>query len=338
MENTLKYSTDYNKGYHRIRKGKGYQYLDEKDKPVKQQADLDRIQKLVIPPAWQEVWISPFENGHLQVTGIDEKGRKQYIYHPDWTKLRQESKFDRMLEFGKVLPKIRRQLKKDLRRRKLVKEKVVAIALNIMEDTLIRAGNMHYRKTYQSYGLTTLTDRQVKIKGQRIFFKFKGKKGVLHEIKLSDRQIARQLRDVMEIPGHELFQYYNSKGEIAMLDSGDLNTYIRETSGENFTSKDYRTWAGTALAFRFLSEVEAFDTKKACQKNIVACLDHVAKKLGNTRTVCRQYYVHSGLIEAYENGEIQPYLKKLLQKEEDKDTWVEKYLLQYLKKKTNMNT
>lgn len=334
LENSkLRYTPDKGSGFTRVKRGKGFQFLDKRGKKVADQAHIERLQQLIIPPAWKNVWICPYINGHLQVTGIDERGRKQYIYHSEWNRLRQENKFAKILEFGKALPSIRKTLQRDLRKRTLTKQKVAAIALSIMEDTLIRAGNAHYRDKYKSYGLTTLTNRHVKIEGQRIFFKFNGKKSVKHEIQLSDRQLAKQLKQVMDIPGQELFQYYNKKNEVCTLDSGDLNDYLKCCTRQEFTSKDYRTWSGTVLAFRFLSTLEAYSTKKVCKKNILSCLDHVAKKLGNTRTVCRQYYVDAGLLSGYEEGSLQPYLRKALKENQKKNPLelAEFYLLKYLK-------
>jgi len=330
---TLRYTPNDVPGFTRVRKGKGFAFLSEDKQPVEDEQIKKRLKLLAIPPAWQSVWISPFPNGHLQVTGIDEKGRKQYIYHPEWNRLREENKFTRILTFGKELPKLRKAIAKDLRKRQLDKAKVTAIALNLMEETLIRPGNAQYRNVYHSFGLTTLRNRHVRINGKQIFFRFVGKKGKLHQIKVSDRSLAKKLKDVMEIPGQELFQYYNERAEICTLDSGDLNTYIKQYTSEQFSSKDFRTWYGTVWAFYYLSRLEAFQTKSVCKHNINACLDFVAKKLGNTRTVCRQYYVSNSLLEAYEQNRLQPYLTKMLQSKSKlpDEKKAEKFLIQFLK-------
>jgi DNA topoisomerase-1 len=310
---TLQYIHDSEPGYTRIRKGKGFAYYLN-GSLIQEKKVIDRLKKLVIPPAWRNVWVCTKEEGHLQVTGLDDKGRKQYLYHPEWTRLQQENKFSRMIEFGKSLPLIRKKIQKDSRKRKLTKEKVVALALEIMEETLIRAGNVYYRDQNDSYGLTTLTNKHVNIVGTNILFKFRGKKGVLHEINIHDKKLAKQLQNVKEIPGQHLLQFIDEKGTTCSIDSGDLNHYIQECSKQDFTSKDFRTWYGTVWAFRKLCEMEPFKTKTEYKRNITEMYDYVASKLGNTRSVCKKYYVSDSLIKAYENEIAFPYFKKALRK------------------------
>ena len=309
----LRYIPDQIEGYTRVAKGKGFAYY-YKGERITDPSVLERLHSLIIPPAWQDVWICPKPNGHLQVTGKDVKGRKQYIYHPEWQKLRHENKFARIVEFGKALPCIRKRIQKDLRRKTMNREKVTAIALLLMEETLIRAGNGYYRDQNQSYGLTTLTNRHVKIDGSQIFFQFRGKKGVLHKIKVSNRSLAKRLKDVKEIPGQSLFQYLDEKGQVSELDSGDLNSYIQQCTRQEFTSKDFRTWYGTVWAFRKLCELQPFENVTQCRRNIIEMYDYVASKLGNTRTVCKKYYVSDSLVDAYERGLAVPYFKKAVRK------------------------
>lgn len=310
---SLQYIPDSEPGYTRVRKGRGFAYYHN-GCLIQEKKIIDRLKTLVIPPAWKKVWVCPKEEGHLQVTGLDDKGRKQYLYHPEWTRLQQENKFSRIIEFGKTLPLIRKRIQKDSRKIKLTKEKVIALALEVMEETLIRAGNKYYRDQNDSYGLTTLTNKHVKITGKDILFKFRGKKGVLHEIKIHDRRLAKQLRTVKEIPGQHLFQFIDKNGENCSIDSGDLNRYIQECSNREFTSKDFRTWYGTVWAFRKLCEMEPFKNKTECKRNIVEMYDFVASKLGNTRSVCRKYYVSDSLVTAYENEVAYPYFKRALRK------------------------
>ncbi len=312
---TLQYIPDSEPGYTRVRRGRGFAYYF-KDSLIQDKKVIDRFKKLVIPPAWKKVWICPKENGHLQVTGIDHKERKQYLYHPEWTRLQQESKFSKIIDFGKSLPLIRKKIQKDSRKRKLTKDKVIALALEVMEETLMRAGNTYYQNQNDSYGLTTLTNKHVNIRGADILFKFRGKKGVMHEINLHDKKLARQLEDVKEIPGQHLFQYIDENGESCSIDSGDLNQYIQECTKHDFTSKDFRTWHGTVWAFRKLCELEPFKTKTECKRNCKEMYRFVASKLGNTPLVCKKYYVADALIKAYENELAFPFFKKALRKSE----------------------
>ncbi len=310
---TLQYIPDSEPGYTRVRRGKGFAYYFN-DSLIQDKKVIDRFKRLVIPPAWKKVWICLEENGHLQVTGLDDKERKQYLYHPEWTRLQQVSKFAKILDFGKSLPLIRKKIQKDSRKRKLTKDKVIALALEVMEETLIRTGNTYYRNQNDSYGLTTLTNKHVNIKGANILFKFRGKKGVMHEINVHDKKLARQLEDVKEIPGQQLFQYIDENGISCSIDSGDLNQYIQECTNQNFTSKDYRTWYGTVWAFKKLSEMEPYKTKKECKRNCKEMYRFVASKLGNTPSVCKKYYIADTLVKAYENKMAFPFFKKAMRK------------------------
>lgn len=303
----LRYSLNTEKGYYRKRRGNGFMYVDENGTTVRDKEVLARIKQLVIPPAWQNVWISPHENGHLQVTGIDAKGRKQYRYHPEWNRIRNQSKFYRMRNFANALPLIRAQVEKDLARHGLPYEKVVALVVKLIELTNIRIGNDAYKKLYGSFGLTTLRDRHAKFQGDIVWFEFVGKKGVKHKIKLQSRRMARLVKKCQDIPGQQLFQYYDNNGEHHSIGSADINQYIKQITGEDFTAKDFRSWAGSLNALCAFQEIGEHTGITDCKKKIVAVLDSVAKKLGNTRTVCKKYYVHPTVIAAYEKGSIWNY-------------------------------
>ena len=306
----LRYVKSGMPGYSRVKKKDKFYYYDQNGERIDDEDTLKRIRSLVLPPAWEQVWISPYANGHLQATGVDTKGRRQYRYHSTWAKVRNETKYDRLLHFGEKLPQLREQIAASLKKKSLDKEKVAAIALSVMQETLIRVGNAEYEKLYGSYGLTTLRDKHVKIDGNTAFFKFKGKKGVMHQITLKHAQLARLLQKVRDIPGQEVFQYYEGE-EHKCLDSGDINEYIKECTGEDFTCKDIRTWSGTVNALNLLADLTPFSTATECKQNIVTIIDNVAGKLGNTRAVCKKYYIHPKLFEAYEQGELEPYLQDL---------------------------
>ena len=297
-------------GISRKRFGKKFHYfLDGKRITSKEQ--LERINKLVIPPAWENVWISTLENGHLQATGIDAKNRKQYRYHPLWNALRNHTKFYRMLQFGIALPEIRLQLEKDLALKNLEKRKVLAIVVSLMERTNIRIGNNIYEKLYGSFGLTTLKDKHIQVKGEKIHFSFKGKKGIYHDIDLKNRKLAKAVQNCKDIPGKELFQYYDFDKKRHPIDSGMVNEYIKEISEEDFTAKDFRTWSGTVNALIAFKEIGIATTKTEHKTNIKQALDIVAEQLGNTPTVCKKYYVHPLLINLYENDSIKKYISEL---------------------------
>lgn len=306
----LVYVTDSLPGILRKRKGKNYIYLVE-EKRLTEEKELDRIKKLVLPPAWENVWICALQNGHLQATGVDAKNRKQYRYHPAWNALRNHTKFFRMQQFGKMLPTIRLRIEKDLSLTGLPKEKILALVVALMERTNIRVGNNLYEKLYGSFGLTTLKDKHVEIAGSDLKFSFKGKKGVFHEISLKNKKLAKIVQTSKDIPGKELFQYVDEQGQRHGIDSGMLNEYIKDICGEDFTAKDFRTWAGTVNAFLAFKEIGMAETQTDVKKNIVEVLDKVAAQLGNTRTVCKKYYVNPVIISLYETNVIQKYFNQL---------------------------
>ncbi|WP_226064690.1 DNA topoisomerase IB [Kaistella polysaccharea] len=300
-------------GILRKKRGKNFFYFLG-DERIKDKEELQRIKKLAIPPAWEDVWICALQNGHLQATGIDAKRRKQYRYHPVWNALRNHTKFYRMLQFGETLPVIRLQLEKDLSRRNLDKKKVLALVVSLMERTNIRIGNNIYEKLYGSFGLTTLKDKHVDITGQKIKFSFKGKKGIYHDIDLKNRKLAKAVKNCRDIPGKELFQYYDEDGKRHAIESGMVNEYIKEISGEDFTAKDFRTWSGTVnalIAFREIDAATDPEEKLTQKSKIKQAIELVACELGNTSTVCRKYYIHPLMINLYENNSITKYLEEL---------------------------
>lgn len=297
-------------GIYRRKRGKKYNYFAGKNK-IKNKEEIKRINQLAIPPAWENVWICALQNGHLQATGVDVKKRKQYRYHPVWNALRNHTKFYRMLQFGEVLPQIRLNLEQDLAHRKLDQRKVLALVVSLMERTNIRIGNNIYEKLYGSFGLTTLKDRHVKFEGEKIRFNFKGKKGIYHDIKLKNRKLANAVKKCKEIPGKELFQYYDEDGNRHPIESGMVNGYIKEISGEDFTAKDFRTWSGTVNALIAFKEIEAQEIEEKKKSKIKRAIDLVACELGNTSTVCRKYYIHPLIINMYENDSIKKYLSEL---------------------------
>ncbi|UEG51824.1 DNA topoisomerase IB [Mucilaginibacter daejeonensis] len=305
-------------GYTRKKSGKGYSFYDPDGKLVKDKELVQRFSKLVIPPAYTNVWISPHENGHLQFTGTDAAGRKQYRYHPDWNKLRNQSKYHRLQTFAAHLPTIRERVDKDLLRRNLDHDRVLALVVRLMELTSIRIGNESYKKLYGSYGLTTMMDKHVKIDGTKINFEFKGKKGVYHKIALQSKRLARLVKQCRDVPGKELFQYYDDEGKRCTIDSGDVNTYLKDITGEDFTAKDFRTWAGSVSALFAFKEAGEYENQTQCKKNIISVLDDVALTLGNTRTVCKKYYVHPTIIKAYEEGHLFKYIGHLDEDKEEK--------------------
>jgi len=305
----LQYVTDKEPGIQRIKKGKGFTYR-YRNKPLRDEETLLRIHKLVIPPAWRNVWICPSPDGHIQVTGIDARGRKQYKYHPRWSALQQETKFHRMIEFGKVLPELRSAIQKDLSLPGFPESKVLAMIISLMEKTLIRVGNEDYEKMYGSYGLTTLKNDHVNVRGDEVVFSFKGKKGVYHKIRMKSKKFARILRQCKAIPGKELFQYYDEAGEVRKVDSGKVNQYLKDNLKMDFTTKDFRTWAGTLSMLEELKSCAPCEKKGDLQKNIVAAFKAVSSKLGNTVTVCKKYYVHPEIVRLYQDQKLQDYLSE----------------------------
>lgn len=306
----LRYFSNATKGYFRFKNGKNFIYKDEYGENVSDIELLDRFKKMVLPPAWKKVWLSPYENSHLQATGIDAKGRKQYRYHANWNKLRNQSKFYRLRQFAKVLPKIRTQLEKDLNKKGMPYEKVIALVIKLIEVTNIRIGNEAYKKLYGSFGLTTLQDKHAKIGKGLISFEFKGKKGVKHKITLKDKRLMRLVKRCRDIPGQELFQYYDDNGAHHTVGSADINGYIKECTGMDFTAKDFRCWSGSLNALSCFLEQEKPLSANDCKKKIISVLDDVSAKLGNTRTVCKKYYVHPTVIASFESGSIWKYQPK----------------------------
>jgi len=306
----LKYVNDSQPGIIRVRRGRHFSYKFENE-TVKDKAVLDRIRKLVIPPAWENVWICKDEDGHIQVTGFDVRQRKQYRYHTLWNLLRNQTKFFHMLEFGEKLPEIRLQVEKDLARPGIPLEKVLATVISLMERTNIRIGSSMYEKENGSFGLSTLKDRHVAIEGTQMKFIFKGKKGVMHQISIRNRRLANIVKKCKDIPGKELFQYLDEDGNRKSIDSGMVNNYIREICGDGFTAKDFRTWNGTLQAMLSLKEIGCEEKITVIKKNVVSALDEVSRHLGNTRSVCKKYYVHPVIISLYENSCLDKYFKQL---------------------------
>jgi DNA topoisomerase-1 len=298
----LRYVTDDAPGIAREATGDGFRYLDTDGKPLRDDAALARIKALAIPPAWTDVWICPRHNGHIQATGRDAKGRKQYRYHPRWRAVRDEAKYDRMINFGKILPRLRKQVHAALALPGLPREKVLASVVYLLQVTMMRIGNEEYARTNRSFGLTTLRDKHVKIDGSEIKFKFRGKSSVQHAIRLSDSRLARIIKRMRDLPGQDLFQYVDDEGRQHAIGSTDVNEYLRTLTGEDYTAKDFRTWAGTVLAAMALQEFEKFDSEVQAKKNIVRAIESVAKILGNTPTICRKCYVHPAVLEAYLDG------------------------------------
>jgi DNA topoisomerase-1 len=308
----LVYVTDQLPGIYRKGNPGDFYYEDKSGNRITDEKQLERIAALVLPPAWTNVWIARSKNAHLQATGIDAAGRKQYRYHHKWTSRRSDSKYFRLLEFGKALPEARKQIEKDLRRKELDERKVLAICVQIMQKTLIRVGNETYKELYGSFGLSTLMDDHAQIEGDKVTLSFVGKKGVKHDLTLNDRSLAKLVRKCRDIPGQELFQYYTGANEHKSVDSGKINNYIREITGSDFTAKDFRTWGGTLEALRQLAICGVDPTKEVKKKKVVVqVLDCVASKLGNTRAVCKSSYVYPLLLEAFENDQLGKYLKKI---------------------------
>jgi DNA topoisomerase-1 len=300
----LTYVSDLDPGIHRRRAGLGFNYRDADGKAVSDAATLERIRKLAIPPAWTEVWIAPTARGHIQATGRDAKGRKQYRYHDRWRHQRDSGKFDRLIAFGRALPKLHARIERDLAARGLPRDKVLAAVLRVMEMTLIRVGNEEYAKTNKSFGLTTLRDRHATIGSERAVFEFRGKSGKVHRTGFRDRRLARVVRACQDLPGQRLFQYLDDDGERRSVESADVNAYLREAMGEDFSAKDFRTWAGTVAATRALATLPECADEAGAKRNINTCVKAVAGVLGNTPAVCRSAYIHPAVLNAYQTGKL----------------------------------
>ncbi len=309
----LRYVSDARPGIRRRRQGEGFRYVDAAGGPLHDRAERRRIQALAIPPAWQDVWICPVANGHLQATGRDARGRKQYRYHADWRTVRDETKFGRMVAFGEALPRLRARLERDLGLPGLPRDKVLALVVKLLETTLIRVGNEEYARENRSFGLTTMRSRHVEVSGSTVRFQFRGKSGKEHSVAISNRRVARVVRACRELPGHELFQYVDEAGERQGVDSADVNGYLREATGEEFTAKDFRTWGGTVLALAALltmcgDPAEAADNAAGGPRDarhaVNEAIARVAAQLGNRPAICRKYYVHPGVIAAFLEGRL----------------------------------
>ena len=298
----LRYVSDDQPGYTRKRNGNGFAYFDTEGKLIHDEQRVVRINRLAIPPAYRDVWICPSPNGHLQATGRDDRGRKQYRYHERWREVRDENKYEKMLIFGETLGKIRRRVKKDMALRGLPRNKVLATVVQLLETTFIRVGNEEYARENKSFGLTTMRNRHVDVKGSTVRFSFRGKSGIAHEREMEDPRVAKVIRKLTDLPGQDLFQYVDEEGEVHNVSSQDVNEYLQEISGEEFTAKDFRTWAGTVMAAIALNEVGAFENKTQAKKNVRDAVHAVAKVLGNTPAVCRKCYVHPIVLETYLSG------------------------------------
>ena len=300
----LSYVSDQDPGIRRRKaRTSGFNYLSAHGKPVGDEATLDRIRALAIPPAWTDVWICPSARGHIQATGRDQRGRKQYRYHARWRQTRDAGKYDRVIAFGRALPKLRARVDADLARRGLPRDKVLAAVVRVMEMTLIRVGNVEYARTNKSFGLTTLRDRHAKVGSERAVFEFKGKSGKTHATGFNDRRLARIVKACQDLPGQRLFQYLDEDGQRRAVESADVNAYIREAMGEDFSAKDFRTWAGTVAAARALTLPECADLT-ASKRNVNTCVKAVAGLLGNTAAVARSAYIHPAILDAYAEGKL----------------------------------
>jgi DNA topoisomerase I len=295
----LRYVSDRSKGIAREMTSLGFVYRGPDGSRITDEETLDRIRKLAVPPAWTDVWICPSARGHLQATGRDARGRKQYRYHPRWRVVRDETKYDRMIAFAQALPLIRKRTEQDLARPGLPREKVLATVVQLLEKTLIRVGNDEYAKANRSYGLTTMRDKHVAVNGSSVRFEFRGKSGKSHTIDMQNKRLAQIVKRCRDLPGYELFQYVDEQGTRQVIDSADVNDYLREISGQDFTAKDFRTWVGTVLAARALATFGPCSSDTQAKRNLMTAIEAVAGLLGNTKSVCRKSYIHPAIIDSY---------------------------------------
>jgi DNA topoisomerase-1 len=314
----LRYVSDNQPGYTRKANGQHFEYFDTDREPIRDEQRLLRISRLAIPPAWSDVWICPSANGHIQATGRDARGRKQYGYHERWREVRNEDKYGRTISFGKALPKIRKRVKKDLALPGLQRNKVLGTIVQLLEQTLIRVGNEEYARENNSFGLTTMQDRHVDVAGSKLRFRFRGKSGREHEVDVTDRHIARIVSRLQDLPGQDLFQYVDDNGDVRDITSQDVNEYLREITGQDFTAKDFRTWSGTVLAAIALNVAGPFETQKQAKANVNNAIGAVAKILGNTPAVCRKCYIHPAVLETYLEGNLIEGLRKRTGKDLEK--------------------
>lgn len=305
----LRYVTDQKPGIGRRKKNGAFAYYDQNGNRIKDAGKIQRIRSIVIPPAWERVWICPSANGHLQATGFDAKGRKQYKYHPTWRVVRDEAKFERLFLFAKVLPKIRAKVDRDLRRPALCREKVIATVVRLLEVSLIRVGNEEYFKENRSFGLSTLRNRHAEINGSTVKFHFHGKSGKDHTVEVSDRRVARIVKKCQDLPGQHLFEYKDTEGRIASIASEDVNAYLHAITNQPFTAKDFRTWAGTVLAAIALSKMQEVDSETVAKKNVLTGIEAVARLLGNTVAICRKCYIHPAIPTSYLDGTLAQNLR-----------------------------
>ena len=334
----LRYINDDITGFTRQRRGKNFYYVDAKGAVIKDEKHLARIKSLAIPPAWEDVWISPYANGHLQATGRDAKGRKQYRYHSQWRAVRDEVKYEHMIDFGLHLPMIRQKIDEDLSRPGLSKEKVLATIIYLLENTMIRIGNDEYVKTNKSFGLTTLRNRHVEITGSVVKFKFRGKSKIEHDISLQDTRMARIIKRIMDIPGQELFQYIDSDGLRHPVNSTDVNEYLKQITGRDYTAKDFRTWSGTMHATMALRALEPFENITQAKKNVVMAIEAASRKLGNTPSICKKCYVHPYIIESYMAGAMFDLIEANADLVDDEALldYVEQYILKLLQNRQSL--
>jgi DNA topoisomerase-1 len=300
----LRYASDEQPGIRRVRKGRGFAYVDAHGQVIRDKSEIRRMHRLAVPPAWTEVWISPSPLGHIQATGRDARGRKQYRYHERWREVRDEAKYGHLVDFAKALPRIRSRVDADLGRPGIPRERVLATAVRLLEETFMRVGNAEYARANGSFGLTTLRAKHVDVEGSKIIFRFRGKSGKEHEVDVRDARLARVVSRLEQLPGQELFRYLDEDGVARAIGSDDVNEYLREVSGEELSAKDFRTWAGTVLAARALAKLGPARNPRIAAKRVVQAIDVVAARLGNTRAICRRCYVHPGVLEAYEAGEL----------------------------------
>ena len=298
----LRYVTDTGPGIAREKRGKNFVYVQPDEKLLRDRDELIRIKRLAIPPAWTDVWICPSANGHVQATGRDARGRKQYRYHSLWREVRDSNKYDRMMDFAKALPKIRQRVQRDFKLKGLPRDKIIATLVRLLEKTLIRIGNDEYARENQSYGLTTMRNRHAKVSGERSTFEFYGKSHRHHMISVDDPILAKIVKRCRDLPGYELFQYVDPEGQRQKLHSDDVNQYLREITGEDFSAKDFRTWSGTVMAFLALKQFPKFGSSTRAARNVVQAVEAVARALGNTPAVCRKCYIHPAILDSYVNG------------------------------------
>jgi DNA topoisomerase I len=333
----LRYCSDGNPGFFRQKSGKDFRYYDLDGKWIRDSRTLNRINKLVIPPAWKNVWVCPKNNGHLQATGIDDKGRKQYLYHPDWIKITKQNKFSKMVDFGLSLPIIREKIRYGLQLKNLEKRKILSVIVWLLEHTFIRVGNEEYSRDNNSFGLTTLHNKHIAVRGSEIVFKFRGKSGVSHVIKVSSPIIAKTIKRCIELPGYEIFQFIDENGNRHVVDSADVNLYLKDLTKHDFSAKDFRTWGGTSISANHFYKLGHPGDKKIIQKNIVETVKTVATHLGNTVSVCRSYYIHPTVIKTYEDNILVPHFAHTPKTKQHGLSWDEHALVTLLKKHPAVN-